>query len=137
MLNADDPSSEEMARATCARVLHYSLSRRADVTAHVQDATLDEVTETGLRVVVGIPVAGDDDASRTTRLALALIEALDAIGHDVEPELRLAVGIERGTAIVTRDPEPLAATQHSRHPPPELAGYRSEAEVFQFVWFLG
>ncbi len=71
--------------------------------AFKHDAILDETGDDGLRAIVGIPATGDDDASKTTRLALALIEALDGIGHDVEPELRLAVGIERGTAVVTRD----------------------------------
>jgi serine/threonine protein kinase/predicted ATPase len=71
--------------------------------AFKHDALLEETEDAGLRAIVGVPAAGDDDASKTTRLALALIEALDGIGHDVEPELRLAVGIERGTAVVTRD----------------------------------
>lgn len=71
--------------------------------AFKHDAILDDTVQEGLRAIVGIPAAGDDDASKTTRLALALIEALDGIGQDVEPELRLAVGIERGTAVVTRD----------------------------------
>lgn len=71
--------------------------------AFKHDASLEETSETGLRLIVGVPVSSDDDASRTTRLALDLIEALDGIASDIEPELRLAVGIERGTAIVSRD----------------------------------
>ncbi len=71
--------------------------------AFKHDAALDSTSELGLRVLLGVPAAGDDDAARTIRLARALIEALDGIGNDVEPALRLAVGIERGTAIVTRD----------------------------------
>ncbi len=73
--------------------------------AFKHDATLDSTTELGLRVILGVPAAGDDDATRTIRLALTLIEALDGIGNDAEPALRLAVGIERGTALVTRDVE--------------------------------
>lgn len=73
--------------------------------AFKHDATLDQTNELGLRVILGVPAAGDDDAARTIRLARALIEALDGIGNDVEPALRLAVGIERGTALVTRDAE--------------------------------
>ncbi len=53
-----------------------------------------------LRVVVGLPVAGEDDAGRSIRLALALVDALDGIGSDVEPELRLALAVQRGVALV-------------------------------------
>jgi eukaryotic-like serine/threonine-protein kinase len=52
--------------------------------------------------VIGLPVTGEDDASRAIRLALALVDALDGIGRDVEPDLRLAVGIQRGACVVMR-----------------------------------
>ena len=52
-----------------------------------------------LRVVVGLPVASEDDAGRAIRLALALVDALDGIGSDVEPELRLALAVQRGVAL--------------------------------------
>jgi len=55
-----------------------------------------------VRLVVGLPLASEDDSGRTIRLALALVDALDGIGSDVEPELRLAVGIQRGAATVIR-----------------------------------
>ncbi|HVV85833.1 MAG TPA: tetratricopeptide repeat protein, partial [Kofleriaceae bacterium] len=55
-----------------------------------------------LRLIVGLPVAGEDDADRAIRLALALVDALDGIGSAVEPELRLAIGIQRGAATVLR-----------------------------------
>jgi serine/threonine protein kinase/predicted ATPase len=55
-----------------------------------------------LRLVVGLPVAGEDDAARAIRIALALVDALDGIGSDVEPELRLSLGIQRGVATVPR-----------------------------------
>ncbi len=58
--------------------------------------------ETTLRVVVGLPIASEDDAGRAIRLALALVDALDGIGSDVEPELRLALAVQRGTALVRR-----------------------------------
>jgi hypothetical protein len=61
------------------------------------DRDLDTV-----RLVVGLPLASEDDAGRTIRLALALVDALDGIGSDVEPELRLAIGIQRGAATVIR-----------------------------------
>jgi len=56
--------------------------------------------ETSLRVVVGLPVPSEDDPSRAIRLALALVDALDGIGSDVEPELRLALAVQRGVALV-------------------------------------
>lgn len=52
--------------------------------------------------IVGLPVTGEDDPTRAIRLALALVDALDGIGRDVEPDLRLSVGIQRGVALVTR-----------------------------------
>jgi serine/threonine protein kinase/predicted ATPase len=59
-----------------------------------------------LRVVVGLPVASEDDAGRAIRLALALVDALDGIGSDVEPELRLALAVQRGSALVRRAQPP-------------------------------
>ena len=58
--------------------------------------------ETALRVVVGLPVPSEDDSSRSIKLALALVDALDGIGSDVEPELRLALAVQRGVALVKR-----------------------------------
>jgi tetratricopeptide (TPR) repeat protein len=57
---------------------------------------------TGFTYVIGLPVAGEDDPSRAIRLALALVDALDGIGRDVVPELRLSVGMQRGVAVVRR-----------------------------------
>ncbi|HRC58137.1 MAG TPA: AAA family ATPase, partial [Kofleriaceae bacterium] len=58
--------------------------------------------EPSLRLVVGLPIAGEDDAGRAIGLALALLDALDGIAADVEPELQLALAIQRGVAVVTR-----------------------------------
>src|SRR5205823_1012962 len=58
--------------------------------------------EVMLRVVVGLPVAAEDDAGRAIELALALVDTLDGIGSDVEPELRLALAVQRGVALVRR-----------------------------------
>ncbi|HTL31818.1 MAG TPA: protein kinase [Kofleriaceae bacterium] len=58
--------------------------------------------EAMVRVVVGLPVAGEDDAGRAIKLALALVDTLDGIGSDVEPELRLALAVQRGVAMVKR-----------------------------------
>jgi serine/threonine protein kinase/tetratricopeptide (TPR) repeat protein len=58
--------------------------------------------ETTLRLVIGLPIPGEDDSSRSIKLALALVDALDGIGSDVEPELRLALAVQRGVALVKR-----------------------------------
>ncbi len=58
--------------------------------------------ETIVRVVVGLPVSSEDDAGRAIQLALALVDALDGIGSDVEPELRLALAVQRGVALVKK-----------------------------------
>jgi serine/threonine protein kinase/tetratricopeptide (TPR) repeat protein len=58
--------------------------------------------DTWLRVVLGLPIASEDDAGRAIKLALALVDALDGIGSDVEPELRLALAVQRGVALVRR-----------------------------------
>jgi eukaryotic-like serine/threonine-protein kinase len=93
--------------ADARRLVDGFLEVARDV-AYKLDALVDGQGEPAprdaLRLVVGLPVAGEDDASRTIRLALALVDALDGIGSDVEPELRLAVGIQRGVAMVTRRP---------------------------------
>ncbi|HEY5923934.1 MAG TPA: protein kinase [Kofleriaceae bacterium] len=60
------------------------------------------VGEAMLRVVVGLPIASEDDAGRAIKLALALVDTLDGIGSDVEPELRLALAVQRGTALVRK-----------------------------------
>jgi predicted ATPase len=60
------------------------------------------VGEAMLRVVIGLPIASEDDAGRAIRLALALVDTLDGIGSDVEPELRLALAVQRGVALVRR-----------------------------------
>jgi tetratricopeptide (TPR) repeat protein/tRNA A-37 threonylcarbamoyl transferase component Bud32 len=76
------------------------------------DATIDVADGHKLRAVIGLPIAGEDDAARAIRIALALVDALDGIGSDVEPELRLSVGIQRGVATIPKrargQPEGLA-----------------------------
>jgi tetratricopeptide (TPR) repeat protein len=62
-----------------------------------------------IRAVVGLPIASEDDASRALALALALVDALDGIGSDVEPELRLALAVQRGVVIAPRADAPPAA----------------------------
>ena len=67
-----------------------------------EDAPATGAGEALVRVVVGLPIATEDDAGRAIQLALALVDALDGIGSDVEPELRLAMAVQRGVALVRR-----------------------------------
>src|SRR5204863_10067793 len=76
-------------------------SPRAQVTPAPQSTT-GVGAETTIRIVVGLPIASEDDAGRAIKLALALVDALDGIGSDVEPELRLALAVQRGVAMVKR-----------------------------------
>ena len=92
----------------------------------VPSATRRPATDGGeamLRVVVGLPIAGEDDAGRAIRLALALVDALDGIGSDVEPELRLALARPaRRRARSKREPtRSRAARSRSRRRPAAFA----------------
>ena len=76
---------------------------RIDAAHTAEDAPAPSHTSTGetaLRVVIGLPIPSEDDSSRSIKLALALVDALDGIGSDVEPELRLALAVQRGVALV-------------------------------------
>ncbi len=90
-----------LGRREALRLLQDFFSVARDI-AYKHEAYVHRIDESGLTLVVGLPVASEEDPSRTIRLALALIDALDAIGLDVEPELRLAIGIQRGVALVKR-----------------------------------
>ena len=68
--------------------------------AFKEEAIIHETDDSRIVLVVGLPAASESDATRTIRLAKMLVEALDGIGLDVEPEVRLAVGIQRGVAIL-------------------------------------
>ncbi len=72
--------------------------------AFKHDAHVHHVENNGFSFLIGLPIATEEDPSRSIRLALALVDALDGIGHDVDPELRLAVGIQRGIARLHRSP---------------------------------
>ncbi|HUS67683.1 MAG TPA: protein kinase [Kofleriaceae bacterium] len=90
-----------LGRRDAVRILQDFFNVARDI-AFKHEAYVHRIDESGLTTVVGLPVASEEDPSRTIRLGLSLIEALDGIGLDVEPELRLAVGIQRGVAIVRR-----------------------------------
>ncbi len=93
-------------RGARARGAVADFLRIAEDVAFKHEATLHHRGAPGdghaFTFIVGLPVAGEDDAARAIQLALALVDALDGIGRDIEPELRLGVGMQRGTALVTR-----------------------------------
>ncbi|MGZ3441300.1 MAG: AAA family ATPase, partial [Polyangia bacterium] len=75
------------------------------VTEHVAykfSAHPDRLDDRGFTYVIGLPVGTEDDAARAVELARALIDALDGISRELTPPLRLAVGLSRGTALVSR-----------------------------------
>src|SRR5581483_11727748 len=52
--------------------------------------------------VLGLPVGTEDDSSRAVQLAIALIDALDGISRELDPPPKLALGLMRGVALVSR-----------------------------------
>jgi len=84
VLNADDPSSKAMARATCAGALTYGLRKGADVTARVRESSLDGIrmslSHEGRNVDLRLPVIGRHNVYN----ALAAAGTALALGHDLE-----------------------------------------------------
>ncbi|HWM88127.1 MAG TPA: protein kinase, partial [Kofleriaceae bacterium] len=93
-----------LGRREALRLVQEFLAVARDI-AYKHEAYLHRVDDSGLTCVIGLPMASEEDASRSIRLGLALIEALDGIGLDVEPDLRLAVGLQRGVALIRRNAE--------------------------------
>jgi predicted ATPase len=94
-----------------ARAALLEFMRVCETLASKHGAAADRVDERGLRYLVGLPVGAEDDAARATRLAAALIDALDGVSRDLDPGgasagrmLGLAVGVQRGAALVSRTP---------------------------------
>src|SRR5262245_22618422 len=96
--------------------------------AHAGHAMGTDGHDAMLRVIVGLPVPSEDDAGRAIKLALALVDALDGIGSDVEPELRLALAVQRGVALVKRMPAGVAS---AREPASEHVGERAGEPAFE------
>ncbi|HEY1552868.1 MAG TPA: protein kinase, partial [Kofleriaceae bacterium] len=83
-----------------ARDVAFKHDALLDLPRTVSEPRVELDGEATLRVIVGLPISGEDDANQSIRLALALVDALDGIGSDVEPELRLALAVQRGVALV-------------------------------------
>ncbi|MDB4967501.1 MAG: serine/threonine protein kinase with repeat, partial [Myxococcales bacterium] len=75
------------------------------VTEHVaykHQAHPDRLDDRGFTYVLGLPVGTEDDAARAVELSRALIDALEGISRELSPPLKLAIGLSRGTALVSR-----------------------------------
>lgn len=93
-------SLEKQVGALRARKLVEQFFEVARAIAFKHESYVYDARDGNITIMVGLPVVREDDTSRAIRVGLALIEALDSIGQDLEPELRLSVGIQRGTATV-------------------------------------
>jgi class 3 adenylate cyclase/tetratricopeptide (TPR) repeat protein len=68
--------------------------------------TVEKFIGDAVMAVWGAPVAREDDAERAVRAALALTQAVTALGSEVEmPELRVRAGVLTGRAAVERGAE--------------------------------
>ena len=84
ILNADDPYSEKMAKATCAKVIRFGMRKGADVTARIHESTLDGVVMT-LRTPtfstdVRLPLIGRHNVYN------ALAAAAAALSQEIDPD---------------------------------------------------
>lgn len=87
-----------------AREALLDFLRVAEHIAYKHRAHTDRVDERGFVYLIGLPMGGEDDATRAVELARALGEALDGITRDLIYPWRLGIGILRGTALVTLRP---------------------------------
>ncbi len=77
------------------------------VTEHVaykHGAEADRLDDRGFTYLLGMPIGTEDDSARAVHLAQALVEALDGISRELDPPLKLAIGVQRGVALVSRPP---------------------------------
>ncbi len=78
------------------------LWRRAGDLAFKWEVRLRRADEKGLCLVVGLPLAGEEDGVRAVALAKTLQEAVAQAGEELKVPLRLRLGIVRGEAEVRR-----------------------------------
>ena len=99
VVNADDPSSAAMVRATCANVVTFGLRKGSDVTAKIAKRTLDG-TALRLRTAHGgidvrLPLIGIHNVYNALGAAAAVL----ALGHDLE---RVRDGLEKMDGVPGR-----------------------------------
>lgn len=68
--------------------------------AYKSRAHPDRLDDRGFTYVLGLPGGSEEDPARAVGFGRALIEALDGISRDLQPPLRLSIGIQRGVALV-------------------------------------
>ncbi len=76
--------------------------RVAEHVAYKFHAHPDRLDDRGGTWLLGLGVASEDEPSRAVEMGRALIDALDGISRDLRPPLQLAIGVERGLALVGR-----------------------------------
>jgi predicted ATPase len=83
-----------------AREVLLDFLRVTEHVAYKHSAHADHIDERGFAYIIGLSGGSEEDPVRAIRLSLALIEALEGISRDLQPPLQIAIGIQRGSALV-------------------------------------
>jgi class 3 adenylate cyclase/tetratricopeptide (TPR) repeat protein len=105
VLFADLVGFTTLSEARDAEEVRELLSRYFETARQVigrYGGTVEKFIGDAVMAVWGTPVAQEDDAERSVRAALELVEAIRALGEELEaPDLRLRAGVVTGEAAVT------------------------------------
>ncbi|MBN1946831.1 MAG: protein kinase [Bradymonadales bacterium] len=71
--------------------------------AYKNGCAVERVDEAGFALLAGIPVSSEDDAETAARVALDLVEAVDALSVNLVRPIRLSVGIATGSLTLERN----------------------------------
>jgi tetratricopeptide (TPR) repeat protein len=125
LLRGADPAGDAMG----ARALHLADPDRArwdaDWSRTVRDiafkhhARVIAASAEGFALVLGVPVSAENDPEHAIQMALALVDAADALGRERGVDLRLGVGVQRGIGVLRRHSTSPAASRAAR---PDAAG---------------
>jgi serine/threonine protein kinase/predicted ATPase len=89
-----------------AREALLDFLRVCENVAYKHGAHPDRLDDRGFTYVLGLPVGTEDDSARAVQLATALIDALEGISREIDqingPPLKLALGLMRGVALLSR-----------------------------------
>ncbi len=83
-----------------AREVLLDFLRVTEHVAYKHGAHAERVDERGFAYLIGLSGGSEEDPIRAIRLSLALIEALEGISRDLQPPLKIAIGVQRGSALV-------------------------------------